>query len=236
MPSLKIIGDAAFVPLTRRKPHLPRRYALVDLEDYERITRSKWYAAQGGKNQYAHATSIKFLAKHHELMHAYILRAKPGERVDHISGDTLDNRKQNLRIIQPTGNAQNARRQTFPGKTSRFKGVCWDKREERWLASIRANGERFDLGHFDDEESAALAYDAAAAEKHGEFARTNADMRLYEQEDPFVPDCSWADVFDRHANHFDYSPHKHYRLTTHINYSYRLSSLLRKEIDEAKAS
>lgn len=185
---LFVLGDAAFLPLVRSKKR-PQRYTLVDIDDFERITKSRWGLATGG---YARATGLKYLARHHGLLHAYIMRSKPGEIVDHISGDRLDNRKQNLRIVTRSENAQNSKRPTFPGKTSRFKGVCWDRAAGRWRSRIQTSGVVTELGRFDEEAEAALSYDAAALELHGEFARTNAMMRLFEMETPFMENCSYG--------------------------------------------
>lgn len=225
---VKVIGDAAFLPLLRRHQSAPRRYALIDIEDYERVTRSKWSINRSGKNQYVYATTAKFLAAHHRALHAYILRVSPGARVDHISGDTFDNRRQNLRPATASQNAMNMRRPTFPGKTSRFKGVCWSSSEERWQANIQADGVAHYVGLFDSEEDAAIAYDGAALRLHGEFARTNAVMKLFDMDDPFVPNCSLADVFDRHADLADLTPHQHrmYRGT----YDQRLTDRLLAEL------
>ncbi len=229
--AIKVLGEAAFLPLTRKAPHLPRRYALIDIEDFERVTRSKWYATPAG---YVRATSGKFLAAHHMTLHRYVCRVEREERLDHESGDTLDNRKQNLRVATAAENARNTRRQTFPGKTSRFKGVCWSARAERWLAKITANGERTYLGQFSSEEDAALAYDKAAVQLHGDFARTNATMALFDMDDPFVPDCSWASVFDRLTTYASLSPHHH--ILQPANYDRRLTERLRNEIAAAKAA
>lgn len=203
-PEIRVMGDAVFVQLSRTKGFKRRVFTLVDLEDYERIIKvSNWAIQRGGYTHYARATCSKFLPNHHLRLHALVLKAKHNEIVDHDSGDGLDNRKQNLRICSHAENCRNARRRTFPGKTSRFKGVCWSKYEECWIARITVNGERHDLGRFENEELAALAYDKAAPEIHGEFARTNAEMKLFEMDDPFIPDCSRGADFDRVVRHSD---------------------------------
>ena len=71
-------------------------------------------------------------------------------------------------------NAQNQGNQKKrEGTTSRFKGVCWHKRDRKWSARIRKNGHRHNLGYFDDELDAAGAYNVAALELFGEFALLN---------------------------------------------------------------
>lgn len=97
-------------------------------------------------------------------MHREIVDAP---EVDHRNGDRVDNRRANLRAATHLQNCQNAR----PKGQSRFKGVS--RYRERWHARIKVPGRRIDLGSFHDEESAARAYDVAAREHFGEFARLN---------------------------------------------------------------
>jgi len=106
-----------------------------------------------------------------EMLHRLIVGAPVGEVVDHINGDTLDNRRSNLRVCSRAENLWNAGKRRH--NTSGFKGVCFDKRDGRWYARIRAVGRVHDLGRYKTAEEAAMAYDAKAAELHGPFARLN---------------------------------------------------------------
>lgn len=97
-------------------------------------------------------------------------------QVGHVNGDPLDCRRENLVLRDITERLASARkRKTHHGKpcTSRFKGVCWCSHNERWLVQIRAHGKAHRLGFFDDEVSAARAYDDAARELLGEHAWLN---------------------------------------------------------------
>jgi hypothetical protein len=96
-------------------------------------------------------------------------------RVDHINGDGLDNRRANLRPVSARQNAQNVRTQA--SSTSGFKGVNHYKRTGRWRAHITVGGVHRHLGYFDTPEEAALAYDRAALEHFGEYARLNFPER-----------------------------------------------------------
>jgi hypothetical protein len=105
-------------------------------------------------------------------MHRVITGALPGEEVDHWNLYTLDNQRHNLRRCTPTQNKWNAGpRRGYAGheKSSKFKGVIFDKREGKYKAVC---GGKF-LGYFDNEVDAARAYDRAARERHGAFARLN---------------------------------------------------------------
>jgi hypothetical protein len=104
-------------------------------------------------------------------MHREIMNAQLGECVDHISRDGLDNRKSNLRICTVSQNGMNRRGKI--GGTSKFKGVSSPSMTSKWVANIRVNGKNKCLGRFENNVDAAKAYDVAAKEYYGEFARTN---------------------------------------------------------------
>ncbi len=91
--------------------------------------------------------------------------------VDHANGDALDNRRVNLRQAQKSTNGMN--RGVPQNNTSGYKGVAWSKAARKWRAQIGINGEHRYLGVFQDPADAARAYDAAAIELHGPFARLN---------------------------------------------------------------
>jgi hypothetical protein len=92
--------------------------------------------------------------------------------VDHRNTDSLDNRRANLRLATPSQNSCNSRRDK--SKTcSRYRGVSFSKRKQKWFAAIRADGRKLWLGYFDNELDAAKAYDNAARKYHKEFACLN---------------------------------------------------------------
>lgn len=70
------------------------------------------------------------------------------------------------------------------GKSSRFKGVYRDAKHGVWRASIRKNGKNISLGTFEQEETAARAYDEAALKIHGDGALTNARLGLFQKGRP----------------------------------------------------
>ncbi len=143
------------------------KYAIVDAEDYDRLSSYKWCAVKERRNWYA-----KTLRRNGSplSMHRLITREPKGLFVDHIDHNGLNNRKSNLRHCT---NAENSRNMRPYGKTSRYKGVCWHKGSKKFVAQITFKGKKIWLGYFKDEIAAAKAYDKKARELFGEFAYLN---------------------------------------------------------------
>ncbi len=149
-----------------KKILLPQgKYAIVDDEDFERVNQFKWHLAV--KSTYA-ATWIK---RKKILLHIFIMNPPIGMEVDHKNGDTLDNRKKNLRICTKKQNVTN--QDIHKNNTSGYKGVSLYKLTNKWRAYICPNGKFISLGHFEDKRSAAKAYNKAAIKYFGEYAFLN---------------------------------------------------------------
>lgn len=93
------------------------------------------------------------------------------QEVDHINGNGLDCRRGNLRLCTKSENQRN--RRPNQNGTSGYKGVGWYKKYNCWRVRIQVNGKKQHIGYFDNEIDAATAYDNAAKQLHGEFARLN---------------------------------------------------------------
>ena len=154
--------------MSRKIPLGQGRVALVDEADYHRFRHYNWFLSKTG-----YAVGYVPVDGRHTLtyLHRLILQPGEGEQVDHVNGDPLDCRRANLRIATPSQNGQN-RRVSSRSKTQ-LKGVGWHKGRGRYHARIQLEGIRVHLGFFDDKETAALVYDAAARLLFGEFALCN---------------------------------------------------------------
>ena len=144
------------------------RFALVDDADAELVANYSWSLhtnGHGGEYVAAYVRGSGRANPRFVLMHQLIT----GKRhQDHVNGDGLDNTRDNLR---DASRSQNGANQNSRGGSSRFKGVHWAK--PSWIARITVNGRGIHLGSFSDEVEAAKAYDLAAREMFGEFARLN---------------------------------------------------------------
>jgi len=155
--------------------------AKIDILDFALVAAHKWvlFGREESRSRYASAIIDGQVV----LMHRLLTNAPEGVQVDHIDGDGLNNRRENLRLCTRSQNTINRRpNRTIAGKLplSDYKGVVQQRESPKrpWIARIRCNGKRFTLGGYKTEVDAAMAYDAAARYLHGEFANTNFNGSL----------------------------------------------------------
>lgn len=141
------------------------KIAKIDFDDLVYVLGFKWCVLQSGKRQYA-STTVDSKTR---LLHRAIMRPRPDQVVDHINGDTLDNRKSNLRVCSTS---QNSKNRAHTGPTP-YKGVSWMNSKGAWRARIKVEYKEIHLGLFDSAEDAATAYNFAAYELHRDFAKFN---------------------------------------------------------------
>lgn len=142
------------------------KVALVDDEMFDLLNSFKWHAHRAVNSFYAYRRFRKDDGKQGNLAMHHMVAGFPlnGYEVDHIQGNTLDNRRSMLRVVTKRQNMQNTRIQREADKSSKYIGVCWDKSRKKWLSSIQVNGKNLFLGRFDTQEAAFQAYQNKAKE------------------------------------------------------------------------
>lgn len=146
----------------------------VDQEDYDRLSKHKWYAYKHGYTYYAFTRINKKIV----LMHRFILGVWFKEiEIDHINGVGIDNRKENLRICTHSQNMHN--RKTW-GKSS-YLGVSFNSGINKYGSVIHRDKTRYFLGYYESERIAALAYDLKAKEFYGINAVCNNIVATQEE-------------------------------------------------------
>lgn len=158
--------------------------ALIDPADAGVVSPIRWHASVGRKGRVVamHSYRDSEGRRQNVLMHRLLAGASDGELVDHVNGDPLDNRRENLRIATARQNSAN---KAAAGK-SRFLGVY--RSGAGWRASIHPSRTPIHLGEWDTEELAAAAYNRAAQQIHGSFARLN-DVSP-------IPEARWRELID----------------------------------------
>lgn len=141
--------------------------ALVDDADAESVLRHSWHTNKGVR-PYVRSTIKTAEGWRNVLLHRFLLQPGDGVLVDHIDGNPLNNTRSNLRLATP---AQNAAHRTRASR-GQFIGT-YRTASGKWAACISPNGKTKYLGSFHDEESAAAAYNVAAAQFFGAFAGCN---------------------------------------------------------------
>lgn len=134
---------------------------LIDDEDYENVRQYPW-----SKNYLGYIAG-KVNGKD-VYLHRFIMGYPEGKVVDHINGDKLDNRKQNLRICTIRQNIMNAK--VSKNNTSGYTGVSLRSDRELYRANIMVNRKQIYLGSFEKIEDAILARKQAEEKYFGEFA------------------------------------------------------------------
>lgn len=151
-------------------------YAIVDNSDYALLSSMHWFPMSDGK--YA-GTSV---ASRSISMHRFLMGDNSSVHYDHVNGFGLDNRRCNIRPATQSENMRNTRKRRFHGSpdrvtSSKYKGVYFRKDRLRWSAYIggpvKSRNPRVWLGCYASEGLAAEAYNKAAMDKYGEFAKLN---------------------------------------------------------------
>ena len=145
---------------------------ICDLEDWERLKDYLWVKIKSGGYAGTNAT----IDKKHTIIkfHQLVMGQKKGFIIDHINRNPLDNRKENLRFVTPTGNMLN--RTLSANNKSGYPGVSWRKESHRWRATITLNNKQVNLGNY------LVLEDAIKARKEAEekYYKPLLEIELYE--------------------------------------------------------
>jgi hypothetical protein len=177
-------ADSSFFLVYVGSPKV-ERFAKISPQDAEIVLRHGWKVHSHSKSHYfsknqtreqrytfyAHSVQQRDGKTVRISMHRLIMNPPEGVFVDHINGDGLDNRRENLRLVTRQQNMANSRKRHVG--QSKYKGVSRARNSPKWRACIVVNKKQIHLGTFDDELDAARAYDLKAVELYGEHAFTN---------------------------------------------------------------
>ena len=169
------MADDIIVPIGAKAIPLSKgKFAIVDEDDFEHLSQWKWHCNKSGyaaRMQYVcYIGKRKIQNMIH--MHREVMKTPIGMVVDHIDGNKVDNRKINLRNCTESENQKN-RLKHAKNTSSKYKGVYFHKHKKKWYAHIKYSGKHHHLGSFVNENDAAIAYNNAALEHHGEYASLN---------------------------------------------------------------
>lgn len=151
-----------FIPLTKGKE------AIVDDDIFLYLMQWRWYCST--QNRAVRTTGD---GKDQKMiyMHRVVMGDPEGMEIDHINMDSLDNRRENLRVCTRAENSANKKK--YSTNTSGYKGVTRNRKSGRWIARITINYVNIHLGSFDSAKEAAKAYNEASEKYHGEYSRAN---------------------------------------------------------------
>ena len=147
-------GPVAQIPLTKGA------YALIDTEDFDRVTQHGWVLDDTFKTS-GYVRAHAMINKKTVRLHRFILGVTdPSIIIDHIDCDPLNNPTANLRVVSKSENAFN--------RKNKAKGYSYDRRRGNWQAYITKAGKNTYLGRFKTESEAASAVEIARKEQYGQ--------------------------------------------------------------------
>jgi len=155
------------------KPLNSDKLMKVDDEDYEELSKHKWWFNNKG---YPHTYIYVDNKRTSIFMHQILIKPPKGLQIDHIDRDKLNNQRDNLRIATQSQNNMNRIKQK--NTSSKYKGVSWHKEHKKWRAYITFKDKYIHLGYFTNEDDAGRAYNKRAKELFNKYANLNIIMEF----------------------------------------------------------
>ena len=152
-------------------------WTIIDLDDLDRVLEYPytWYAKYQYLNKGYYVYASEYIPETQKcrsiFLHQFIVNAN-GKTVDHINGDTFDNRKSNLRIVEDSNNSKN-RKSRNSNNTSGYRKVSWSKSESKWLVQLQINKKNTVFGKFDDVHEAGKFAEEMRQKYYKEFCGKN---------------------------------------------------------------
>lgn len=140
----------------------------IDLDDVNKCREYKWAIGKSVSNQGKYVKYYVVSGSEGLLLHRFLMNPDKDMVVDHIDGDTMNNRKSNLRVCETKENLRNSKHRI--NNTSGYKGVTWFKPTRQWMAYIMVDYKHKTLGYFDDIEDAVEARKVAEDKYFGEYS------------------------------------------------------------------
>ena len=154
-------------------------WTIIDLEDLERVINFPytWFAKYNKPIDDYYAVASEYIPelKHSRPLHLHqFIMNTNGKIVDHENHDTLDDRKENLRVIADSNNSRNRKSRNSNNKSG-YRNVCWDKRCNKWIVQLTINKKTKCLGKFeyDELDKAGQFAEEMRQKYYGEFAGKN---------------------------------------------------------------
>lgn len=170
----RIEGNIAIIDVYNVKSEKVAEF-IIDKEDLQRIKYLKWRIDIHNRIKTGNNTNTKPTI---ELARMIMNCRDENLVVDHINGNSLDNRKSNLRICTQSENVKNQRLNKY--NTSEFAGVSYDKARLRWTAEIRNDNKRTHLKRWKRKSEAVYARYVAEQILYKEFRNTENDNKILE--------------------------------------------------------
>lgn len=135
---------------------------LIDTKFVESVMKYKWVGVKKGKSLYVKTEKPYKRGEKRKTIYlsSLIIKCKKGFQIDHISGDSLDNRLENLRCVTQQQNLMN--KPSALGMSKTKNGL--------WHTYIGVNGKRIQLGWFKNKKEALKVRRDAELKYFGEFA------------------------------------------------------------------